>query len=161
MPEDTKTGGPPADPAAAYESGKDRRYKLLFAVNGGAFAVAQLLVGSADKQGVVVGGLRLWQLAIGMGVFTTAMVIDVDAFGLKMRRKDDDLFRRVGPVVLWLLGALIVAGWTLVGVPRCWTDREIGETVGGAIVVYTVVFLGHHWHRFLIGLLIGAKKDGA
>jgi hypothetical protein len=31
-----------------YEEGKQRRYNLLFAVNGGAFAVVQLLADSAD-----------------------------------------------------------------------------------------------------------------
>src|SRR5262245_58477150 len=72
------------DHEKTYEDGKHRRYNLLFAVNGGAFAIAKLLVGTAKEGGVVVGELRLCHLAYGMAAFTTAMVVDIDAFGLRM-----------------------------------------------------------------------------
>jgi hypothetical protein len=37
------------DKVSLYEEGKHRRYSLLFSVNGGAFAVAKILVGSGCK----------------------------------------------------------------------------------------------------------------
>src|SRR5437762_1952081 len=39
-----------------YEEGKHRRYTLLFAVNGGAFALAKFI---ADKVAQSMGGLKL------------------------------------------------------------------------------------------------------
>ena len=102
-----------------YENGKDRRYKLLFAVNGGAFAVAQLLVGTADKGGLVLGGLRLWQLAVGMAFFSAVMVLDIYAFGKKMSDKAPrlELFGPIGRFVLGGIGLLLVAGWCMVALP--------------------------------------------
>ena len=58
-----------------YEDGKHRRYSLLFAVNGGAFAVAKLLTGEPGKSGVVLGGLTLQQLAFGMILFTAIILV--------------------------------------------------------------------------------------
>src|SRR5215468_10280808 len=66
-----------------YEDGKHRRYELLFAVNGGGFAV-----GSLFKENNVVellGNLTISQLAIGMAVFTVAMYADIMVFGIRMR----------------------------------------------------------------------------
>ena len=58
----------------AYESGKHRRYNLLFAVNGGAFAVAKLL----DEKGTAgVGKLTVDNLAYGMIAFTIVMGFDI------------------------------------------------------------------------------------
>jgi hypothetical protein len=67
----------------AYEKGKHRRYNLLFAVNGGAFAVAKLF---AQQKAWVLGSLTLPQLGIGMTLFTIVMVLDIFMFGQKMRR---------------------------------------------------------------------------
>ena len=50
-----------------YEEGKHRRYTLLFAVNGGAFALAKFI---ADKATGSVGGLKLSYLCYGMALFT-------------------------------------------------------------------------------------------
>jgi amino acid transporter len=130
-----------------YEEGKDRRYKLLFAVNGGAFAVAKLLVGEEGKRGAVLGGLRLWELSVGMGFFTALMVVDIFAFGLKMRRKkpEEELFGPVGQGVLGFLGLLMVAGWALVAVP---VDEKFGDPKWAwwwivlLVVVYVLVYLG-------------------
>ena len=98
---------------AAYEDGKHRRYSLLFAVNGGAFAVAQLL---AEKTpGFVLGHLTLRHLSVGMILFTLVMGADIYMFGDKMRKNYlKDAFGRPGKVVLILLCLIICAGWLLV-----------------------------------------------
>jgi purine-cytosine permease-like protein len=99
-----------------YEEGKHRRYSLLFAVNGGAFAVAKLLTGESGKP--VLGDLSLSQLALGMVLFTVVMTCDIYEFGQKMRENylPEDAFGPVGKIVLILLGVLLCAGWFLVGV---------------------------------------------
>lgn len=102
-----------------YEDGKHRRYNLLFTVNGGAFAIAKILSGSED--GHVLGSLSLYQLAIGMILFTAIMVADIFQFGYNLRStvpKDPaepttELFGRRGQIVLVLIGALICSGWAL------------------------------------------------
>ena len=107
-----------------YESGKHRRYSLLFAVNGGAFAIARLWADNPDATGPVLGGLTLPGLALGMAAFTVVMVTDIYTFGEKMRhlaaadrqtRPAIELFGPVGRGVLLLLGFLMLAGWLLVG----------------------------------------------
>ena len=94
----------------AYEDGKHRRYSLLFAVNGGAFAVAKLF--SEPQNANVLGSLTLGQLAVGMILFNVVMVADIFLFGQKMRTKylPDD-FAWQGKLVLLLLGVLICGGW--------------------------------------------------
>ena len=59
-----------------YEDGKHRRYELLFAVIGGAFAIAKLF---GEKPGL--GSLRLSYVALGMVLFTITMVYDIYQFG--------------------------------------------------------------------------------
>jgi hypothetical protein len=54
------------DKLTLYEDGKHRRYSLLFSVNGGAFAVAKLLVGAEGKTTTVLGRLTLPELSWGM-----------------------------------------------------------------------------------------------
>jgi hypothetical protein len=107
-----------------YESGKHRRYGLLFAVNGGAFAVAKVWAETPDVAAAVLGGLSLPALALGMAAFTVIMVADIYTFGDKMRAAltpapDEpaafDVFGPVGKVVLLLLGLLLVAGWLMAG----------------------------------------------
>ena len=102
-----------------YESGKHRRYSLLFAVNGGAFAIARLLVGE-EGRGVVLGGLTLSALAIGMVLFTAVMAADIYLFGAKMRALlcrmgAMELFGAPGKIVLLLLALLIAGGWVMAG----------------------------------------------
>ena len=100
------------DALELYENGKHRRYGLLFSVNGGAFAIAKILAG----QGNVLGGLSLRQLSVGMVIFTVVMVWDIFEFGRRSRKEPiPSVFGRVGKAVLLLLGALICAGWILVG----------------------------------------------
>src|SRR5712672_2394940 len=103
------------DKLSLYEEGKHRRYTLLFSVNGGAFAVAKLLVGAEGKTAIVLGQLTLPELSWGMILFTVIMVADVYAFGYKMRH-DFSLkgFGRIGKLVLISVGLLFCAGWCLV-----------------------------------------------
>jgi hypothetical protein len=109
------------DAYTLYEAGKKRRYDLLFAVNGGAFAIAKLLATSDNKLQVnsdykIIGDLSLAHLAIGMGIFTILMVWDIYAFGEKMRDRHlrEEVFGPEGKAVLLLLGFSIVCGWYLV-----------------------------------------------
>jgi hypothetical protein len=102
-----------------YENGKHRRYGLLFAVNGGAFAIAKLLIGESGKPGIVLGNLTLQELAIGMAIFTAFMVWDIYVFGDNMRRTYvPKAFQWQGKTVLVVLGALQFTGRLLVGASR-------------------------------------------
>jgi len=94
----------------AYENGKHRRYSLLFAVNGGGFAVAKLIADSA------IGGLTLSRLSFGMVLFTIAMVADIFMFGEKMRKTylPNDAFGWQGKTVLLWIGVLLCGGWLLI-----------------------------------------------
>jgi len=95
-----------------YEDGKHRRYELLFAVNGGAFAIAKIL---GDKTSVaVLGHLSHRELSAGMILFTLVMVFDIYMFGEKMRSGFlPGAFSWQGKAVLILIGTLICAGWFL------------------------------------------------
>ena len=97
----------------AYEDGKHRRYSLLFAVNGGAFAVAKLF--ASEDAAKFLGNLTLRQLSFGMILFTVVMVADIFMFGEKMRTAYlPGAFAWQGKTVLVLTGVLICAGWFLV-----------------------------------------------
>jgi hypothetical protein len=98
-----------------YENGKHRRYSLLFSINGGAFAIAKLLAGEGQHDGAVLGALSLKELSAGMALMTVVMVIDIYAFGEKMRQNLPNAFGPVGKAVLLLLGALTTLGWVIVG----------------------------------------------
>ena len=98
----------------AYSSGKMKRYYLLFAVNGGAFAIAKLL-GEAEPN-VAVGGLSLPALAVGCIVFTALMWRDIYAFGELMRLQffgGRDVFEEGGKLILACLCVLLMLGWLL------------------------------------------------
>ena len=96
-----------------YEDGKHRRYSLLFAVNGGAFAVAKLF--AEGKTVSVLGNLTLRELSVGMILFTVVMTLDIFMFGEKMRTTYSlDAFSWQGKTVLAVIGFLICAGWFLV-----------------------------------------------
>jgi hypothetical protein len=111
-------------PAAftTYETGKQRRYALLFSVNGAAFTIAKLLVG--PKPELILGGLSLTHLAIGMVAFTLLMSADIYLFGQHMRSTIPDaegsersdyveVFGPIGKAVLASIGLLLCAGWLL------------------------------------------------
>ena len=112
----------------AYESGKHRRYELLFAVNGGAFALAKLFPEFAkldpNKQSepsAFLGRLCLDDLALGMIAFTLIMSCDIVVFGLVMRniaRRPEwtlwtGIFSLTGYLVLFVLCLLICTAWYL------------------------------------------------
>ena len=103
----------PAESFKAYEDGKHRRYELMFAVNGGAFAIAKIF---ADKDAaVVLRHLSVRELSVGMILFTVVMVADIFSFGLKMRNTYlPSAFGWQGKTVLVLIGALLCTGWSLV-----------------------------------------------
>jgi len=117
-----------------YEDGKHRRYALLFAVNGGAFAVAKLLV-DPDKIPAVAGNLRLEHLAVGMAAFTAVMGVDIDAFGRRMRKREADLYGRVGVSVLVSIGSLLIAGWMMVGFGTLRAMLAVGAYVAILLIV--------------------------
>lgn len=99
---------------ALYLEGKMKRYSLLFAVNGGAFAVAQLLDDPNPP-----GGLSMGSLAAGAVVFTVLMTADIFLWGAGMRKKHGvSLFRPVGQTILLMIGALLTSGWILVKAER-------------------------------------------
>ncbi len=101
------------DSFRTYEEGKHRRYSLLFAVNGGAFAVAKLF--AEGKAVRVLANLTLRQLSVGMILFTVVMTLDIFMFGEKMRTTYSlDAFSWQGRTVLAVIGLLICAGWFLV-----------------------------------------------
>ena len=66
----------------------------------------------------MLGGLRLWQLLLGMVLFTAVMVWDIFEFGLKMRRTICRIIGPQGRIVLLLLGGLMGLGWILVSLPQ-------------------------------------------
>jgi hypothetical protein len=107
-----------------YVDGKMKRYNLLWAVNGGAFAIARLLPqfsapgGSPPTadQGAVLGGLTLPTLAIGASLFTVLMCADIWMYGQMMRRDyfgNGRVFGKPGRFVLVAIGLLIVGAWML------------------------------------------------
>ena len=99
-----------------YEDGKHRRYELLFAVNGGAFAIAKFM---GEKP--ALGGLRLPHIAFGMALFTITMTFDIYMFGSKWNAVGKQIgahgpytiFGSQGRAVLLIIGGLICAAWTL------------------------------------------------
>jgi hypothetical protein len=122
------------DAYTLYESGKKRRYDLLFAVNGGAFAISKLLTSSESK---LLGDLTLADLAIGICIFTILMVWDIYAFGEKMRNRhlENEVFGPEGKAVLLLLGLLIVSGWFLVT-----PDSQIAKSNQIIALLFPVAF---------------------
>jgi hypothetical protein len=108
-----------------YIDGKMKRYYLLFAVNGGAFTIAELM---RSERGVVepLGNLNLQRLAFGAVIFTWLMWWDIWAWGEMMRRRHPEppadapeaeqvlpVFTPVGKVILTLLCTLLTLGWFL------------------------------------------------
>jgi hypothetical protein len=100
-----------AQQQSLYLEGKMRRYSLLFSVNGGAFAIAKLL-----REPKPPGDLSMPALALGAIVFTMIMTADIWLWGAGMRNEHGArLFRPVGQSILLMIGALLCAGWVLVG----------------------------------------------
>jgi hypothetical protein len=97
---------------STYIDGKMKRYSLLFAVNGGTFAIAKY---QAETPGIVLGGLTLEHLALGAIAFTVAMAVDIYLFGRMMRSNylGSLAFGRPGRAILGLLSLLLIGSWAL------------------------------------------------
>jgi hypothetical protein len=98
-----------------YEEGKHRRYGLLFAVNGAAFAIGKLLTGDPKSGPVVLGGMTVETLALAMILFSMIMTFDIYKFGERMKKLDRDLFQWPGQLVLAAFLILLAGGWSIVG----------------------------------------------
>jgi ACR3 family arsenite efflux pump ArsB len=128
------------DALRTYLDGKMQRYKLLFAVNGGAFAIAK--VGQGDH--VNLGNLDLGKLAIGAIAFTIVMTIDIWLWGQQMREtylaKEAQAFSFAGKTILLLLAALQIFAWSLAA-----TFQPVSTGIGivtlclGAALAQTIV----------------------
>ena len=96
-----------------YIDGKIKRYNLMFAVNGGAFALAKLL---DAKEGRILGQLTPKHLAIGAIAFTFLMWFDIWLWGENMRVgyfNGKEVFQWRGKAILSLLASLLIIGWLL------------------------------------------------
>lgn len=105
-----------------YESGKGRRYALLFSVNGGAFLILSLTVeGKLQLKYLATIALGV---AVGMLFFNFLMWWDIRAFGSAMAGLGGPkVFTKIGRRVLGSLVALLVLAWVgvivLVGFALC------------------------------------------
>lgn len=102
------------DGLSLYSTGQMKRYYLLFAVNGGAFAIAKLFAESETR--TVVGGLSLQALAVGCILFTALMWRDIYAFGELLRTQffgGKDIFQEGAKLILACLCVLLILGWLL------------------------------------------------
>jgi hypothetical protein len=99
-----------------YESGKARRYGLLFSVHGGAFAIASFL--AKDIKGRYLAGWGAIVLCIFMAIFTLLMYRDINEFGHKMRNLGGPLplYTKPGRDFLFYLATLLTVAWFAVGV---------------------------------------------
>ncbi|PYS91413.1 MAG: hypothetical protein DMF64_12050 [Acidobacteria bacterium] len=114
-----------------YIDGKMKRYNLLFAVNGGAFALAKLLFDPKTEN--ILGKLTLKHLAIGAVAFTFLMWFDIWLWGENMRTgyfNDKEVFQWRGKAILSLLASLLIIGWLLVALKTMW-----------AIILFTVLLI--------------------
>jgi len=106
------------DGLRTYIDGKMQRYKLLFSVNGGAFAIVTLAVKNTpagiDLDSVSVGGLTMEAIALGAISFTVLMTLDIWFFGQMMKEQVLHRFGFTpeGKAILLMIAALIIAAWT-------------------------------------------------
>jgi hypothetical protein len=123
-----------------YEAGKGRRYGLLFAVNGGALAIVDLMVGATTEEVAQMGWLTPDVIAVAMIIFTGFMGRDIHEFGDKMKGFDEalvgtdknvslNLFGPHGRRLLWIICSLIVIAWALTIVPRGMAEPQIIHTL--------------------------------
>ena len=135
-----------------YENGKERRYTLLFAVNGGAFALAKFLIertageeaemaGAAQSVGMF--GLEPIQFGLAMIAFNLAMFADIYSFGWRSA-----FFSEIGQLVLGIISTTLIAAWALASGLANWLvgwlaaegqAREAAAVAGVAAVVVLIV----------------------
>lgn len=101
-------------PFEIYESGKDRRYKLLFTVNGGAYALIGFLV--SNGHALDLSPVGIWAfiiIPIALGAYSYMMCDDIDAFAKKMKAYEpDELYGPEGLRHLCFIRWFFV-GWAL------------------------------------------------
>jgi hypothetical protein len=135
-----------------YIDGKMQRYYLLFAVNGGAFAIAELM---RDEHGVVdpLGNLNLQRLAFGAVIFTWLMWWDIWAWGEMMRQGRPEssadarapgpplrVFTPVGKAILTLLTTLLTLAWFLAA-----KDIVVVLSSGVTLLALFMVYRVYKW----------------
>ena len=111
-----------------YNNGKFQRLNLLFAVNGGALLLAQIMFGkdgtppsgNLTPGNPAVGGLTLSFLALGAIVFTILIIVDAWSWAMRMKREylGNLAFTPEGKVLLIAFGMLNIAAWALAGLTR-------------------------------------------
>jgi Ca2+/Na+ antiporter len=139
------------DALRTYLNGKMERYKLLFSVNGGAFAIAQI------KNDVSLGHLDLEKLAIGAIAFTIVMTVDIWLWGQQMKetylKNEEQAFTFAGKAILLLLSALLVLAWALAAEFR-------HKTTGLAILLLVLgAAVAHKTIKYRIANKETAKKE--
>ena len=95
---------------STYLDGKMKRYNLMFAVNGGTFALAKLF----SESKYALGKLNLTHLAIGAVAFTFLMWFDIWLWGESIRIghfEGGRVFQAPGKAILSLLAALLILAW--------------------------------------------------
>ncbi len=102
-------------PLTSTTDGKFKRLNLMFAVNGGAFAILKLSLENSSK--ALPGNLTLSQVAFGAIVFTIVMIADTWRWSAMMKREFLGMLALTlhGKIALILLGLLIITAWALVG----------------------------------------------
>ena len=89
------------DAFSAYETGKERRYQLLFAVNGGVLAI--LNISPAAWRDALLG--------MAMILFTLAMAYDIRMFGERFHAFHPDMFGQAGRTVLENIRLILCVAW--------------------------------------------------
>src|SRR5262249_30897364 len=89
------------DAFSGYENGKERRYQLLFAVNGGVLAIAN--ISPINWQNLFLACLMIY--------FTVIMTDDIREFGKKFHALYPDLFGPAGERVLKNIRVVLCLAW--------------------------------------------------
>ena len=121
-----------------YIDGKIKRYNLMFAVNGGIFALAKII--TAHSTDNPLGHLRLIHLGIGAIAFTFLMWFDIWLWGENMRNgyfDGGEVFLWRGKTILSMLSSLLIAGWLLAIFGWCTSIAVFASLVIlGALLTY-------------------------
>ena len=112
------TRAPQLEALKAYTEGKMERYKLLFAVNGGAFVLGQFMLSAEASQ--IASVLPLRYLADGAIIYTALMTVDIWFYAQTMRDRfvGDAAFTPAGKALLLLISTLLIGAWFLASASR-------------------------------------------
>src|SRR3978361_715787 len=97
-----------------YESGKGRRYQLLFTINGGAYALIGFL--AANAKAFEFSFIGIWAFILipaALAIYTCLMYRDIDAFATNMKAYDPELYKEHGRLHLKYVCALLTVSWIL------------------------------------------------